>query len=70
MGFKFFQDNTDRVFTDYMDQMDDYFLGGIRPTIQRMISRTQLRSYHNMILVRYLDRFNIRPGQANTNNHL
>ena len=27
--FKFFQ--KERVFTDYMDQMDDYFLGGIEP---------------------------------------
>lgn len=24
--------NRERVFTDYMDQMDDYFLGGIQPT--------------------------------------
>lgn len=32
--FKFFQNNKTRVFTDYMDQMDDYFLGGIQPTIQ------------------------------------
>lgn len=23
--------NNERVFTDYMDQMDDYFLGGIQP---------------------------------------
>ena len=29
--FKFFQNNKIRVFTDYMDQMDDYFLGGIEP---------------------------------------
>ena len=32
--FKFFQNNKTRVFTDYMDQMDDYFLGGIQPTIR------------------------------------
>jgi hypothetical protein len=32
--FKFFQHNKTKVFTDYMDQMDDYFLGGIQPTIQ------------------------------------
>lgn len=32
--FKFFQKNKTRFFTDYMDQMDDYFLGGIQPTIQ------------------------------------
>lgn len=24
--------NNERVFTEYMDQMDDYFLGGIQPT--------------------------------------
>lgn len=24
--------NNERVFTNYMDQMDDYFLGGIQPT--------------------------------------
>jgi hypothetical protein len=23
--------NNERVFTEYMDQMDDYFLGGIQP---------------------------------------
>ena len=23
--------NHERVFTDYLDQMDDYFLGGIQP---------------------------------------
>lgn len=28
--FKFFQ-RKERVFTDYMDAMDDYFLGGIQP---------------------------------------
>jgi hypothetical protein len=33
--FKFFQKNKTRVFTDYMDQMDDYFLGGIQPTRNR-----------------------------------
>lgn len=27
--FKFFQNKPERVFTDYMDRMDDYFLGGI-----------------------------------------
>lgn len=32
--FKFFQNNKTRVFTDYMDQMDDYFLGGIQPTVR------------------------------------
>lgn len=33
--FKFFQKNKTRVFTDYMNQMDDYFLGGIQPTRNR-----------------------------------
>ena len=28
--FKFFQ--KDRVFSEWMDSMDDYFLGGIHPT--------------------------------------
>ena len=28
--FKFFQKKPERVFSDYMDRMDDYFLGGIR----------------------------------------
>lgn len=27
--FKFFQKKPERVFSDYMDRMDDYFLGGI-----------------------------------------
>ncbi len=30
--FKFFQNNKVRVFTEWMDQMDDYHLGGIEPT--------------------------------------
>ena len=32
--FKFFQKKPERVFTDYMDAMDDYHLGGIRPVWQ------------------------------------
>ena len=35
LDFKFFRNNKTRVFTDYMDQMDDYFLGGIQPTRNR-----------------------------------
>ena len=39
-NFKFFQKKPERVFTDYMDQMDDYFLGGIQPMPQGLdISR-------------------------------
>jgi len=33
-SFKFFQ-KPERAFTDYMDQMDDYFLGGIQPPSNR-----------------------------------
>lgn len=40
--FKFFQNNKVRVFTDYMDQMDDYFLGGILPPRYPRIPSTQI----------------------------
>lgn len=40
--FKFFQ-KPDRVFTDYMDQMDDYFLGGIVPNNENTISITDIQ---------------------------
>ena len=30
--FKFFQKKPDRVFTQWIDEMDDYHLGGIRHT--------------------------------------
>jgi hypothetical protein len=34
--FKFFEsENKDRVFTDWMDQMDDYHLGGITHRTER-----------------------------------
>lgn len=36
-SFKFFQKKPERVFTDWMDQMDDYHLGGIQPISNRNV---------------------------------
>lgn len=33
--FKFFQKKPERVFTQWMDEMDDYHLGGIRHAVER-----------------------------------
>lgn len=45
--FKFFQKKPERVFTQWMDEMDDYHLGGIRPTwMQRQqLDETNPRYY-------------------------
>lgn len=39
--FKFFQKEPERHFSDWLDSMDDYFLGGItqRPVVQFRMSR-------------------------------
>jgi hypothetical protein len=64
--FKFFQ-KQERVFTDWMDQMDDYHLGGIRPQEPAGPTTTQLHRYHKRVLDRYVHAFNLNPGQPNYN---
>ena len=44
MNFKFFEGQKQRVFTDYMDAMDDYFLGGIQHA--REIPAQQLKTFN------------------------
>jgi hypothetical protein len=45
--FKFFQ-KEERVFTDYMDAMDDYFLGGIRHAVES--PARQLKAFNLNVL--------------------
>lgn len=35
--FKFFQKKPERVFTEWLDQLDDYHLGGIQPISNRNV---------------------------------
>ncbi len=42
--FKFFENKRDRVFTQWMDEMDDYHLGGIRHA--RETPAQQLKTFH------------------------
>ena len=46
--FKFFQKKSERVFTEYMDRMDDYFLGGIREERLRRMDETYPEYYHTV----------------------
>jgi hypothetical protein len=45
--FKFFQ-KEERVFTQWMDEMDDYHLGGIRHAVE--IPQTQLKAFNLNVL--------------------
>jgi hypothetical protein len=62
--FKFLQKKPERVFTDYMDAMDDYFLGGI-PLPVSTNETIKLHKYHKKLLSRYTYTFNLYPGQSN-----
>ena len=44
--FKFLQNNNERVFTEYMDMMDDYFLGGITHRPTRVLNPTDMEYYN------------------------
>jgi hypothetical protein len=74
--FKFLQDNKERVFTDYMDQMDDYFLGGIQNNPPYQLSRRhwnllpqRLRNGPGRDIADYIDGWEARRNNNLNNSH-